>query len=359
MWHASQPVGQHQTGFVIAMVENASTVAMSASRSCSLRRSIFRIIETAEPGDRLSKIVDIFLVTLISVSIVAVVLESIPDLEARYEAYFFWLEVFTVAVFTVEYVLRVWTSVDDDRLAGQPIHSVKTRLRFVFTPYAVIDFLAILPFYMVMLGIFGNVDMRFLRAIRLLRVLKLTRYSSAFDMLVTCCQENARSLGAAFFVLITVMLLAASGMYFFERQSQPVAFGSIPAAMWWAFATLTTVGYGDVTPITVGGKIFGALITVVGIGMVALPTGILASGYAQQIRLRSEQYDAKAEEALDDGVLSDSEISDLEDLRKDLGLGRHAASQILDTRMVKMALKHGHEEQRCPHCGGPVDRQGS
>ena len=163
-----------------------------------------------------------------------------------------------------------------------------------------------------------------------------------------------QSLAAACFVLLTVMLLAASGMYFFERQSQPVAFGSIPAAMWWAFATLTTVGYGDVTPVTVGGKVFGALITVIGIGMVALPTGILASGYAQQIRVRSEQYKARADEALDDGILSDSEITDLDYYRKNLGLGKLAASQILDTQMVRKALDRESSRHSCPHCGNPV-----
>ena len=219
-----------------------------------------------------------------------------------------------------------------------------------------IDFVAILPFYLVTLGLAGAVDMRFLRAVRLLRILKLTRYSSAFDMLVACCRENKQSLGAAFFVLLTVMLLAASGMYFFERDTQPVAFGSIPAAMWWAFATLTTVGYGDVTPITAGGKVFGALITVIGVGMVALPTGILASGYTQQLRLRAKQYEAMAEEALDDGVLSRDEISNLEELRKDLGIGKHTASQILDTRMVKSALHREAGGTRCPQCGSRVSQ---
>ena len=328
---------------------------MSSQPPTSLRHTIYRLLETAGKGQIWSRIVDIFLVSLISISIIAVILESIPSFMIRFENWFFWIEVFTVSVFTVEYVLRVWTSIEDERFATGDRGPIATRLRFMVSSYALIDFLAILPFYLVMFGLFGSVDMRFLRAIRLLRILKLTRYSSAFEMLVTCCKENMQSLGAAFFVLLTVMLLAASGMYFFERESQPVAFGSIPAAMWWAFATLTTVGYGDVTPITAGGKVFGALITVVGIGMVALPTGILASGYAQQIRLRAEKYEAQADAALDDGILSDAEISGLEELRKDLGLGKHAASQILDTRMVKMALRHGHENHVCPHCGGVVD----
>jgi len=336
------------------MVENASTVVMHSATAHSMRKSAYRALEPARPGDRFSKLVDVFLASLITISIVAVILESIPSIEAEFESLFYWLEIFTVSVFTVEYLLRVWSSVE----AGTNAESgFRARLRFVFTTHAIIDFVAILPFYLMFFGAFGNLDMRFLRSVRLLRILKLTRYSSAFDMLVTCCRENLRSLGAAFFVLMIVMLLAASGMYFFERHAQPVAFGSIPAAMWWAFVTLTTVGYGDVTPITVGGKVFGALITVVGIGMVALPTGILASGYAQQIKLRSEQYDSSARKALDDGVLSDTEISDLEDLRKDLNLGKHAASQILDARMVNMALSHEHAQNMCPHCGGVVDGQ--
>lgn len=341
------------------MVEKASTVVMPSRQSWSLRAATYRVLDNGPDRSMSSRVVDFFLVSLIIASIVAVILESIEGLELRYETWFYWIEVFTVAVFTVEYVLRVWSSVEDPAYAGKNGASPFVRLRFIFTPYALIDLIAILPFYLVTFGLFGGVDMRFLRAVRLLRILKLTRYSSAFDMLIACCRENIRSLGAAFFVLLTVMLLAASGMYFFERETQPVAFNSIPAAMWWAFATLTTVGYGDVTPITAGGKVFGALITVIGVGMVALPTGILASGYAQQLRLRSMQYEAKAEEALDDGILSQSEIHELEALRKDLNLGKHTASQILDSRMVQQALKSRSTAPTCPHCGGALGRDGA
>jgi voltage-gated potassium channel len=208
---------------------------------------------------------------------------------------------------------------------------------------------------MLAFGIMGGVDMRFLRAVRLLRVLKLTRYFAALNMLLVAVKENSRALGASFLILVTIMLLASSGMYYFERQSQPVDFGSIPAAMWWAFATLTTVGYGDVTPITVGGKIFGALITVVAIGLVALPTSILASGYSQQLKLSSDTYRRKADEALDDGILSDEELRELEALRVDLGLGKHTASQILDKGAVRAALQGNEIRTRCPHCDEPLD----
>ena len=153
------------------------------------------------------------------------------------------------------------------------------------------------------------------------------------------------------------MLMAASGMYYFERQVQPEDFGSIPAAMWWAFATLTTVGYGDVTPITNGGKVFGALITVVGIGMVALPTSILATGYAQQLRLSTTTYKNRADEALDDGIIDEDEARDLEELRVDLGLGKHTASQILDAGMVRRALQQDQALAGpvCPHCHRELD----
>ncbi|MEM9209668.1 MAG: ion transporter, partial [Pseudomonadota bacterium] len=251
--------------------------SLKSERSASLRSSVYRVLETANNGDALSKVVDILLVGLILASVVAVILESMPDVSVRYAEVFFWFEAVTVSVFSIEYFLRVWTCVEDSRYRKPSGSSLIARLRFMGSFHAVVDLLAILPFYMIMFGLFGNADMRFLRAVRLLRVLKLTRYSPALNMLIATMAENGRNLAAAFSILLTVMLLAASGIYYFERDAQPEDFGSIPAAMWWAFATLTTVGYGDVTPITVGGKVFGACITVVGLGMVALPTGILAS----------------------------------------------------------------------------------
>jgi len=329
-----------------------STVTKVTHRSATestLRRTVFRVLETAKDHDTASWVADVSLIILIAASVIAVILESVPSIENRYNDELYWFEIFTISVFTVEYFLRLWSSVErDDRPSAS---AFVMRLRYVFSFHAIIDLLAILPFYLLTFGMFSTVDMRFLRAIRLLRVLKLTRYSAALNMLITTINENGRALLASFMILITIMLLAASGMYYFERQAQPEAFGSIPAAMWWAFVTLTTVGYGDVTPITVGGRVFGAMITVVGIGMVALPTSILASGYSQQLRLNARRYKTRADEAWDDGILSDEEIKDLEELRIDLGLGRHTASQILDQGMVSAAIKEIHDAGCCPHCG--------
>lgn len=319
----------------------------------TLRRTVYRILETAQDDDRASRVVDIFLIALITLSVTAVILESVPGIESRFGDVLALFEALTVAAFSVEYLLRLWCAVEVN--PGASDHAFKVRFRYAFSFHAIIDLLAILPFYLLLFGLFGGLDMRFLRAIRLLRVLKLTRYSAALNMLFITFQENGKALAAAFLILVTVMLLAASGMYYFERQSQPVDFGSIPAAMWWAFATLTTVGYGDVTPITIGGKIFGALITVVGIGMVALPTSILATGYSRQLKQSTAYYQTKADEALLDGVLTDVEKRGLETLRIDLGLSQNTASQILDAETVRRALSAA---SVCPHCRRTLPDEG-
>ena len=334
------------------MSDVTEAVRASTPPQGTLRRRTYELLSIGREGDRASRIVDFLLIVLISTSVIAVVLESMADIEIRYSAAFYWFEVVTVSVFTVEYLLRVWCSVESEDAVLGARGAAETRCRFMMSFHAVVDLLAILPFYLLMFGLVGSGDMRFLRVIRLLRVLKLTRYSVALNMLVTTFAENGRALSAAFFILLTVMLLAASGIYYFERDAQPVAFGSIPAAMWWAFATLTTVGYGDVTPLTVGGKVFGAAITVVGLGMVALPTGILASGFAQQLKVRADAYKESADAAWDDGVLTPDEVNNLEKLRIDLGLGRTTAHSIRDGGKNKHAPAT--RPQRCPHCSGKL-----
>lgn len=311
-----------------------------------LRRRMFEVLERAEERDRLSQCIDVFLIGLIMLSTAAIILESVGELFTEYTQVFFWFEVFTVSVFTLEYLLRFWCCIE---YAPAGVSSLGFRLKHMFSVVALIDLVAILPFYLMLVGVGGQTDMRFLRMFRLLRVLKLTRYSAAFDILAQALRENARSLTAAFVILLMVMLVAATGMYYFEQYAQPEAFSSIPASMWWAFATLTTVGYGDVTPITAGGKVFGALITVLGLGMVALPTGILASAYTEQLRRRSERYRRRADVVLQDGLLTDGEMLELEELRKTLGLDKNAASEILS--FEESRVDGGDIVSACPHCG--------
>ena len=243
-----------------------------------------------------SHFIDIGLVFLIIANVVCVVLESVDSLTLAYYPWFLGFEIFSVVIFTLEYILRVWSALElpeYDRLGP-----VRGRLRYMVSGYALIDFVAILPFY---LGVFfTGMDWRFLRVVRLLRLFKLTRYSIAMQALLQSLQAESESLVAAFFLLFVLFVLASSGIYLIERDMQPDAFGSIPAAMWWAMATLTTVGYGDVVPVTVWGKIFGGVITVIGVGMVALPAGIIASGFSEHLREQRTSSDDLLSTVLDE-----------------------------------------------------------
>lgn len=287
----------------------------------ALRRRAYRAMEVRDAGDRLGHALNLALVALILVNVLAVILETVPSLGQRYAALFQALEVVSVAVFTVEYLGRAWWAVEDPRYA----HPLWGRLRYLLTPLALIDLIAILPFYLAQ--IFG-LDLRLLRLLRLLRILKLSRYSPAVTVLADVLRDERDSLLVTFMVLLTILVLASAGIYLFENEAQPEAFGSIPAAMWWAVATLTTVGYGDVTPITPAGKVFAALVTLTGIGMVSLPAGIVASGFTEALRQRREEYAEQVDEALEDGRVVAAERARLDALREELGLSEREAARI-------------------------------
>ena len=219
----------------------------------------------------------------------------------------------------------------------------------MLTPLAIIDLIAILPFF---LGLYLSLDLRFLRVLRLLRLFKLTRYSTAMGALLDVLQEEAQTLVAAFVVLLMMLVISASGIYLLEHKVQPEHFGSIPAAMWWSIITLTTVGYGDITPITPMGKFFGGIISLIGVGMVALPAAILASGFAENLRMRRIQYNAFIKHALSDGKLDDQERWELEELREELGLSKEDSIHLID-QLMRNYIKH--KDEQCPHCGKPLD----
>jgi voltage-gated potassium channel len=246
-----------------------------------LKKRLFNILESSAAGNWLGRWFDRFMIVLIVTNVLAVVLESVESLAAAAPEFFWTFELFSVAVFTIEYLARVWVCTENPESGyGHPVFG---RLRQMATPMALIDLIAILPFYLAFLI---PVDLRFMRVFRLLRLFKLTRYSSAMETLGAVVYGQRRPLGAALLIMLTVLVFASSIVYLFEHEAQPEAFASIPHSMWWGLATLTTVGYGDVTPITSGGRIFGAFIMVLGVGMFALPAGILANGFADEIRKR-------------------------------------------------------------------------
>lgn len=305
-----------------------------------LRRRVNHMLGGEGHQDPWVKAVDAALVTLITLNVVAVVLESVESLSIAHGPVFHAFDRFSVVVFSAEYLLRLWTCVelDDSRYR----HPLWGRLRYMTSPMAVIDLMAVLPFY---LGMFVEIDLRAMRVLRLLRLFKLTRYSSAMSVLVAVLRKEARAVWAMLFILSVIMIFSASLIYLFEHHAQPHRFADIPSAMWWSIVTLTTLGYGDVTPITPMGRLFAGLIAVIGVGMVALPAGILASGFTEELRVRREEFREKVDDALASGNLTRARRNRLREMRLKLGLDEEEAALILERAVREKALAH------CPHCG--------
>ena len=250
----------------------------------------YEILTGTREHDRASQVFQWFIITLVTLNVAVVILATVEELRREYELFYQLFEVFSVAVFTVEYMLRVWSCTASDEYQ----HPVKGRLRFVVTPAAIIDLLAILPFFIPRIT---NVDLRAIRALRLLRLLrllKLGRFSSSIDILSRVISQKKEQIFVAAIAVFILLIFASSAVYFAEKQAQPQAFSSIPAAMWWGIATLTTVGYGDVVPVTTLGKVLGGFISFLGIGFFALPAGILASGFEEAVERRYGTEKSKA-----------------------------------------------------------------
>jgi voltage-gated potassium channel len=313
----------------------------------NLRKRMAELLEQGYHTDRPSQILNLFLILLISLNVIAIFLETVDSIYAQYERAFWYFEIFSVAIFTIEYFARVWSSVDLEEAADSS--PIRGRIKYMLTLLALVDLLAILPFY---LGLYLPIDLRFLRVLRLLRLFKLTRYSPALGALLDVIQKESDALLSAFVVLLMMLVISAGGIYLLENELQPETFGSMPNSMWWAIVTLTTVGYGDVVPITTMGKMFGGFIGLIGIGMIALPAAIMASGFAENIRGRKQQYNHYIQRFLKDGIIDENERWKLEELRKELGLDSDEALQLLDNTMQK--IRHA-SPAKCPHCGERLD----
>lgn len=313
----------------------------------NLRKRMAEVLEQGHYADKPSRIVNLLLILLISLNVIAIFLETVDPIYARYQQSFWYFEVFSVAIFTIEYLARVWSSIDLQESANAS--PIRGRIRYMLSPIALIDLIAILPFY---LSLYLPMDLRFLRVLRLLRLFKLTRYSPALGALLDVVQKEAEALLAALVVLLMMLVISAGGIYLLENDLQPDTFGSMPNSMWWAIVTLTTVGYGDVVPVTTVGKMFAGLIGLIGIGMIALPAAILASGFAENIRGRQQKYNQYVRRFLEDGIIDEKERWRLEELRKELGLDSDEALQLLQ-RIMRQTRQAA--PTKCPHCGEYVD----
>ena len=314
-----------------------------------MRQYIYNFLEQNNSG-QVARFVNLLLMLLIMCNVMAVILASDRVIYTQLQVFFDGFELFSIIIFTMEYLFRAWVCVEDPHYQL----SVKGRLKYMVSPMAIIDLVAVLPFY---LGIFFNLDTRFLRVLRLFRIFKLSRHFSAMSVLLTVIRNELATLVSAIFIMLVLVVLASAGMFMVERDVQPEAFGTIPRAMWWATITLSTVGYGDVIPVTIAGKIFGVFITILGVGMAALPAGIIASGFTREVNKRRETYRTMVRDALADGVLDKSEHKSLRNYSLGMGIKDEEATGLIKQESRAMSANvvlPVTDSAYCPHCGHPV-----
>ncbi|WP_131669062.1 ion transporter [Psychrobacter pygoscelis] len=318
-----------------------------------LRLFVYNNLQNKHHYSRLSRYVDYFLILLILTNVTAMIAESVDVWYYPNQQLFIWFENFSIVVFTIEYLLRLWSIVEQD----PERNNWEQRWQWIKSPGALIDLIAIGPAY---LNFYVNIDLRFLRILRLIRLLKLTRYFASMRILLVVLNKERGSFQAVLFILVILIVTASSGIYLVENQAQPDEFESIPKSMWWAVVTLTTVGYGDVIPITMAGKILGAIITILGVGLAALPAGILATGLANELSQRREELEQRFRELLLEGDLDlVRNQMKIENIRKELGLDKEQAQdivlQVLREQSIEQREQAFIKKNFCPHCGERLD----
>ena len=251
-----------------------------------MKRRVFEVLNAQRPTDCVSRVITSALLLLIAANVTASVLETDADIAAQAPAFFVWFERISVCVFALEYLLRVWSCTADYRFA----RPVVGRLRYVVSPLAIIDLASIAP-SIINIVLPGALDLRFLRVLRLLRLFRLFRFgrpAEAFGTLSRVIAAKGAELGVTLVVVLIAMLISAGLMYVVESGHPGSHFTSMPRAMWWAIVTITTVGYGDLTPVTPIGQALGGLVAFIGICALALPVGILSSGYIDELNNRKK-----------------------------------------------------------------------
>lgn len=246
-----------------------------------LQHRVHHLLEMGTFGGYWSGFFQFFMVALILANVIAVSLETVPSIFKAYQSHFEYFELFTITIFIFEYALRLWVAPLQEEYCLYSAY--KARMKYIFSPLAVIDLLAIIPFF---LPAVMGIDLRHLRIFRLVKFLKLLRYSPALSSMWRVIYGERHVLFAALVIMFGMVMISSSIMYVIEGPVQPDKFGTIPDAAWWSLATLTTVGYGDVVPISAAGKAVGGVMMIFGLGFYALPIGIIASGFSEEIHRR-------------------------------------------------------------------------
>lgn len=248
---------------------------------------VYDILVETDDDETIDRIVAIFLMILILLNGIVVVVDTVDSWHQAYGDYFHYFEVFSLVVFSIEYLLRLWVITYEEEYQ----HWFWGRLRYAFSAMALIDLVAILPAFLTMFFTFDLMFLRLLRIMRLFRLLKLTRHIASMDLLDDVIKHKKEQLVVTVVMILILLLFSSSLMYIAEHEAQPDKFSDIPSAMWYGVATITTVGYGDVFPITPLGKFLGAIVAFLGIAMFALPTSILASGFTEIIENKRRDGD--------------------------------------------------------------------
>jgi voltage-gated potassium channel len=244
----------------------------------NIKARVHQILDRPEEGDSASKVVNGLLLALIAVNVVVAILGTAQGFEDRFGHRFYYFDRASIAVFSIEYLLRVWSCTADDKYR-QPLSG---RLRYMLSPAALVDLFAIAPFYL-------GLDLRYLRVFRLFFLFKLGRYATRLRLIRNVFVAKKEELVISTSIAVVALIFCSAAMYYVEKDHQPEAFSNLPASMWWAVETLTTVGYGDVVPVTALGKLLGAMIALIGIALFALPAGILSGGFTEELARHKEK----------------------------------------------------------------------
>lgn len=296
-----------------------------AEEEYPVRRFVAGIFDRSKKPTTLSYAVNFFLFSLIILNVAAVTLESIASVRTRWQDQLTAFELVSVFIFTVEYLLRIWSAPEHQDLSGET--GSQKRKAYIFSFTGVIDLLAILPYLLQLIGL--SADMRMLRVLRLARLLKISHYTSALEDLMSAIYSERKAFLAALYLLILALFLSSSLIYVAENEVQPDVFSSIPETMWWSIVTLTTVGYGDVSPVTAVGKLIGAATAMMGVCSIALLTGIIGAGFSNQMSKKKAALALKVSEVLEDGVITNEEAVELARLQEKLDLSDDQMTAII------------------------------
>lgn len=301
------------------------------NRGRTFRQKIHAMVFTSEYGGKLQSIFETFIGVWVIISVLAVVLESIHSVHYLINLEFVILDTIAVAIFTVEYLMRIYACVEEPRFR----HGFLGRLKQARSTSTLIDLLAILPFFLeILLG--SVLDLRFLRTFRLARLLKLTRYNDSTKILTTVIAREWPVISASAFIMILMVVMTASLGYVIENQAQPEKFDNIPNSVYWAVITLASVGYGDISPVTAIGRFMTVVMSLLGIGIFAIPAALLASAFGDQLHKEREMLKNNLRNMMKDGHLDETEIAVLRSEAKRLHI---------TTEELNSLLEHMHNER--------------